>query len=404
MIPSQRPRLPLPPPLMMAEPGSFAHFTLTQRWPAVVRRIIAENSFPTRIVSDLEILVRDFTEGLIRLIQDDATDTLDWEHYLVPFVGSPWLAVPWFFAEVYFYRRILEATRYFQPGEWRVFDPFWQQKQMSLESAMPDVRAIASQPSEHPSNHFLLPLLYWGLWGNRADLSLHPDATATGIQTNVNASLDHHRILVDDSSWLLERLMQQPPRRIDLVADNAGFELICDLFLIDGLLNQSLTQTVRLHLKNHPTFVSDATIVDVHHTLTTLEADPVCCPLAQRLNHYLSSGQLQLDADAFWTAPLVFWEMPWSVQTELAQADLVILKGDANYRRLLGDRQWPHTTLFSDVAGYFPAPLVALRTLKSEIVVGLQPTQVAAVSQQDSNWLINGHWGVIQSTGYRQAP
>ena len=80
----------------------------------------------------------------------------------------------------------------------------------------------------------------------------------------------------------------------------------------------------------------------------------------------------------------------------LAAADLVILKGDANYRRLLGDAHWPPTTSFAAVTGYFPAPLVALRTLKAEIIVGLQPGQVERLQAEDPAWLVNGRRGLIQ--------
>jgi hypothetical protein len=386
---------------MMSEPGSFAHLTLTQRWPAVVRRIIAENSFSAEITADLESLVQELGEGQIRYIQDAAFDAADWQRYLEPLIGIPWLDVPWFFAEVYFYRRILEATRYFQPGEWQGVDPFWQQKQSSLESAMPDVRSLSTRHlTVPPSGSLLLELLYGGLWGNGADLSLRPEATAAGVQSDVRASTGQSRILVDDSRLLLACLTQQAnagiPTRIDLIADNAGFELVCDLLLVDGLLTQPMTQKICLHLKAHPTFVSDATIADVDYTLKVLAADSACRPFAERLNGYLDSGRLQLDANAFWTAPLAFWQMPIPMQTELAQADLAIVKGDANYRRLLGDCHWSFTTSFADIVCYFPTALVALRTLKSEIVAGLESDQIKVVSQQDPTWLTNGRWGLIQ--------
>ena len=47
------------------------------------------------------------------------------------------------------------------------------------------------------------------------------------------------------------------------------------------------------------------------------------------------------------------------------------MKGDLNYRRLVGDRLWPPTTPFADVTAYFPGPVAALRTLKSDVIVGL---------------------------------
>ena len=46
----------------------------------------------------------------------------------------------------------------------------------------------------------------------------------------------------------------------------------------------------------------------------------------------------------------------------ISRASLVISKGDANYRRLLGDAHWDPATPFAQAVAYFLAPLVALRT------------------------------------------
>lgn len=88
--------------------------------------------------------------------------------------------------------------------------------------------------------------------------------------------------------------------------------------------------------------------------------------------------------------------MPEELKNELAQSSLIIIKGDANYRRCLGDRQWSFTTVFEDIVCYFPAPILVLRTLKSEIAAGLQLKQVEKLNQEDPNWLTNGQWGLIQ--------
>jgi hypothetical protein len=87
--------------------------------------------------------------------------------------------------------------------------------------------------------------------------------------------------------------------------------------------------------------------------------------------------------------------MPACLGDELAQSDLVILKGDLNYRRLLDDRHWPPTTRLEDVTGTFPRPFLALRTLKAEIVVGLQEGQSEILAAVEPDWLINGRRGVI---------
>ena len=91
----------------------------------------------------------------------------------------------------------------------------------------------------------------------------------------------------------------------------------------------------------------------------------------------------------------MFRDMPPHLLGDLGQAALVVIKGDVNYRRLLDDRHWPHTTRMEDVTAYFPAPFVALRTLKGEIMVGLEPGQAERLSAEDPAWLINGKRGVI---------
>ena len=75
-----------------------------------------------------------------------------------------------------------------------------------------------------------------------------------------------------------------------------------------------------------------------------------------------------------------------------------MVKGDANYRRLLGEAHWSPTTSFSQAAGYFPAPLVALRTLKAEIIVELRSGEAERLQTEDPAWLVNGRRGVVQAS------
>lgn len=64
-------------------------------------------------------------------------------------------------------------------------------------------------------------------------------------------------------------------------------------------------------------------------------------------------------------------------------------------RRLLGDRQWAFDTPFADVAAYFPCPVVALRTLKAEVAVGIPAAAAAAAAAADPTWLVSGAFGVV---------
>ena len=64
---------------------------------------------------------------------------------------------------------------------------------------------------------------------------------------------------------------------------------------------------------------------------------------------YLESGLWELSADSFWTFPHVYSEMCSAdppLYSTLAEAKLVIFKGDLNYRKLVGDRNWETTVPF----------------------------------------------------------
>ena len=186
--------------------------------------------------------------------------------------------------------------------------------------------------------------------------------------------------------------------RIDFMIDNAGLELIADLALADYLLTTGAAASVHLHLKMHPTFVSDAMKGDVNNTADFLAKanNTAVSAFGQRLMNDLASGRLILRDHQFWTSPLAFWELPQDLRQDLEQSSLIICKGDANYRRLLGDRHWPYTTSFQDILAYTPAPLLALRSLKAEVAAGLTQEQITRLNNDDPQWMVNGRWGVIQ--------
>jgi hypothetical protein len=48
------------------------------------------------------------------------------------------------------------------------------------------------------------------------------------------------------------------------------------------------------------------------------------------------------------------------------------------------------------VVDYLPFPILALRTLKSEVAVGLSAGQPAELTRVDRDWLTDGRWGVMQ--------
>jgi hypothetical protein len=62
----------------------------------------------------------------------------------------------------------------------------------------------------------------------------------------------------------------------------------------------------------------------------------------------------------------------------------------------MGDRHWRETDSFDRITHYLPVPLVALRTLKSDPLVGLREGQAQETNQQDPKWRTDGRWGIVQ--------
>ncbi|HSM57676.1 MAG TPA: damage-control phosphatase ARMT1 family protein [Candidatus Sulfomarinibacteraceae bacterium] len=412
-----RPKLPVPLPLRGDQYGSFAHQTVVERLPRILERVLEENAFPDAVTAGLRKLLDEIPDGAIRMLRDEsAPDAAEWIGYVAPHLEKDWLQAPWFFAETYFYRRILEATGYFQAGnadygQTAGVDPFAPHKAQSLEASWERLEKLAERVQAWRGSGWenvgLDTFLALALWGNQGDLSMWPGG-AGEMPTHDSAAAAQEHVLVDDSEVVDEYLARQQaqagPLRVDVLADNAGFELVSDLALIDYLLDSGRAGLVVMHLKMHPTFVSDVIRRDVQQTIAEMSAADAAALQAwgRRLQQYVQQGHLQMTADPFWTSPLPGWELPQSLRSSLSAAHLVISKGDAHYRRLLGDRHWAYTAPFAQIVAYFPTALLALRTLKSEVASGLSPEQVTRLTESYPDWLTSGDWGVIQFALHNQ--
>lgn len=404
-MPEKRPSAPIPEPLRANETGTFTHHSVVDRLPDIGRQTISDNTFTAAANAALESLINEIPNGPIRPLTDAAApDSADWAAYIAPYEGYNWLDIPWFFAETYFYRRILEATGYFIPQHPHYgLDPFAGQKREGLELNRKKIRDLVEWIDALFAVERVKPdiglyrLLAVALWGNQADLSLWPAGRGEQPQ-HANADEERAHILADDSALVVAALNERRSGQVDVILDNAGFELISDLCLTDCLLFSGLAATVRWHLKTHPTFVSDATISDVHQTINWLmnSSLPILFDMGRRLQAYLDWDRWRLVEHPFWTSPRPMWQMTADLNQQLSQADFIITKGDANYRRLLGDRHWPFTTPFREIVTYMPAPLLALRTLKSEVAAGLTAEKIRRAQEEDPDWLTSGRWGLIQ--------
>ena len=258
--------------------------------------------------------------------------------------------------EFYLYRRVAAATRWF--GGHDDYDVFAKAKAAGLRSAAPSLEALAERLGPVMADGDTSALfLSIALWGNRMDLSLWPaDAGVASSADAFNQVLadSNAQLLADDTPAvvaLLDELRSGGGATIDLVVDNAGFELCTDLLLADHLLSSRAATCVRLRVKHHPTFVSDALAKDVAAHADELAANGGgggsewdAAALARRWREHLEAGRIVCVADPYWAMPYPMWQMPSDLFDELQSTSaLVIMK--VTRRRMIDKDDRPHLDL-----------------------------------------------------------
>ena len=326
-----------------------------------------------------------------KLAFDGDTDVEEYNEELEARGQPTWHNVEWLYAECYLYRRV--QTIFGMSRHWKNYDVFNRQKMSTFKSSRPTVlelaeryRDIAEQTqkgativgSEDPAKVeqaekvLFTEMAEICLWGNATDLSLLTSLTYQDIQKlqGSNARKEQERnIIVNDLPSAYDvlksaRKSSKSSRRVDIVLDNAGFELYVDLILAGYLLSTGLATEVVLHPKSIPWFVSDALPKDFAD-LFGVVADPQTfysasddkhngyqpAPLSEKeianlkflfdsWSQFHGEGQLILRPNRFWTKAGSYWRMPKTAPElfeDLKQSELVIFKGDLNYRKLTGD-------------------------------------------------------------------
>jgi len=383
-------------PLRSRGDSDFVNHTMSIRVPGIMLTVSDLNpDYPDSIHADIrrlhEMMVNDEP---VPMLEDSAIDTAHWHAAAAKqrqrFETLTWQNSEWFFAETFAYRHLIQAVRWFENGR----DPFLPKKRTEIDGEkLWQLLDTALQVEGSPTEQ-LHQVLAYPLWGNRIDLSHDVSLGHGAADTAVDDDL-----LADDRQAVIAQVLQDGQRvhgACHLIADNAGTELAMDLVLIDWLL-QNGAETVTLHLKLHPTFVSDAIPDDVWQTLAAMrEQGSRASALANRLHTAWIEKRLILVPHSFWNSSHFLWEMPPALVEHFKHSTLVVVKGDANYRRTIGDIVWDVDTAFSTVVDYFPAPLLALRTLKSDGVIGVAKHQADVIQQADPEWRTNGKRGVIQ--------
>ncbi len=405
----------IPPYFSTGEKGSFAEKTLQMRKPSIVDRVIKANSFNKSQKNALLALKEEIKAGQITNPFNNPAvriDTMEeqslslWRREASRYEGGSWLDIPFYFAEAYFYMRILIVIGYFDnTSSFHLKDPYspFKERELYAENGGLELgRTIVGFFEEHlfetglpieEQKKELESILYYELWGNRVDLSLFSIADDSREKTSEHES---HNLLIDHSERLIELLIDL--KRVDMVLDNSGQELVCDLLLTWYLLAISPEKKIHLHAKKYPFYVSDAMLKDVMETISAFqnEKNGILARIGAELFGFQERGRLFLHDHYFWNSPLGYDQLPEDISQELARSNIVLLKGDVNYRRMLSDRKWETSRNMEELIGFFPASFALIRTMKSESIVDIDERRANELFMEDPDWLVNGIRGIIR--------
>jgi hypothetical protein len=387
----------LPPRIRTDASNAFAHHTMAVRVPAILDDVLRDNPDYAPSVRDRIVALQAALRAGARFpaLDPSAPHGETWRAELEQRQREGWLSSDWFFAENYAYRCLADATDFWHNER----DPFAPTKRAEYASAAHRQALEAAVGISGPDA--FERLLLADVFANRMDLSF-------AASRERGTAAEGADLLVDDRRQARDHL-ERGAGPVHFIVDNVGTELTLDLVLAAHLL-ELWSAPVVLHVKVHPAFVSDALERDVLWFIEGRDARSAelwgACSWAARscrdvLASALGAGRLRIAPHAFWNGPASLWALPPDLARELNAARLVILKGDAHYRRAIGDALWAPETRFAAVTSAFPAPLLALRTLKSDPIVGLPEGMAARLDAEDPSWRVNGQRGVASLGGVK---
>ncbi|TRZ50583.1 DUF89 family protein, partial [bacterium] len=227
------------------------------------------------------------------------------------------------------------------------------------------------------------------LWASKVDLS-RPKGSLDS--SDADDPYENVRLIFDQRRQIAAQIMRS--RRIDIVLDNLGPELISVLWLVNYLLNKNIVKEVVLHAKGTKVdsdntgewppimhfagadvsselhlmetihqmitwqeVVEDSVVPGLFHRATGTEED------MRKLGLSLlgKMDRIELRTDPFWHSgkPMASITEERELYAEIVKSDLVIFLGGWYYRRILGNRTWAGVPVeerpyLADVLNYWP--------------------------------------------------
>lgn len=456
-------------------PGSFSEDTVKVRLPVILTRAIdtlsreihegsifktdQEKKDASIVIEKISGLKYNLTHGRpldrIPLTGDTIGDAKFYNNALdnLPKDRNTYFTSHWVIYECHTYRLIQSFLSNSESEAVQKYDIFFEhQKKPSFIGSVKSIldlvnhlhKIIVNKTENNNKDLILLEFLQFCLWGNKSDLSLLHDISNYDMHkmqagTSDKLQLLESHIIVNKSKDLINYLNNDvKDGLIIFILDNSGFELFGDLCLADWLINKGIAKKIIFYGKCFPWFVSDVTEFDFYWTIDEIAnlskyIDPSSMSDADskllkesipttinRWKSYISNNQFEYKAHPFFTTFYNYSQLPEvspKLFKELSNSDLVIFKGDLNYRKLVRDVMWKDTTISTKEAcgnllvlnndksswylgdrKYITPPFATFRTCKSEPLVGLNPGKEQELSKgyKDNSWRLGGSYGIIE--------
>lgn len=371
-----------------SDKGSFAEYTVRERFPKIFCENCSENYDDILNITVKKGLKGSDHPGLKAM--KNAVKTYNKLSLHNFFNNAPFLL-----AEFYFYHLLLCRWHYTKTGIDRFAlkkDTTQKEAQTNFTDYLEDlffyverVNSIENITERENKIKEKIPRLFlYSLSANTADLSQVADIKNNTVRT-----------ICDETDKCIAFLMKKMLGRghqIDIICDNSGDELFSDIYLAVFLLEFDFAKKIVLHLKPVPFFVSDATMDDFAKLVFLLTPGN----RNSKLTKLLQSRQIEVSNETFWAEPKYFDEIP---HEKFKKTHLIIIKGDLNYRRLVGDYNDDKQQSLSarNMCCFHNTPVIVFRVLKSDVLCGVDPVFESMAKNADPEYKKSGKWGIIQT-------
>ncbi|MGL1889431.1 MAG: damage-control phosphatase ARMT1 family protein [Reichenbachiella sp.] len=353
-------------PFLHITEGSFADMTFKIRYPKILQDVVDSSLFEESINQRLLQLKNGLQSSIVSTLI--GTNNTLWQEFYSKYEGKRIIDTPFFFAEVYFFALIRDITGYAK----NTLDPFSKIKETDLNKSQAFINETLLLSNNWQTSEFIR----FALEGNKSDLSQLKDGSVLKLQ-----------LLIDHTAQLIAAISKADA--VHIIQDNAGVELFSDLLLANHIVSNYRCKII-LHIKTSPIFVSDTIQEDIDQLLSTVNDSKS----KELILDNIKNKRIEIKTNPFWVAPKHF--TTWQGELALGEHDIIISKGDANYRRFFEDRQFSPSTTSQALTSYLTHSTFCIRTLKSEIQTNIPPSELIKLNQTHGNWMTNGEFAVIQ--------